>query len=186
MKVVSSMGEQSVGKSFALNHLMDTSFAGSAMRTTEGVWMSITPTNEALLVALDFEGVHSIERSPQEDALLVLFNSAISNLVLFRNNFALSRDIADLFQSFQASSVILDPAANPSLFQSTLVLIIKDVVESDQREIVREFSLKLQKIVHTEQGSNFISKLHAGCLDIIPWPVIESSRFIRRESFCIL
>jgi hypothetical protein len=27
-------GEQSVGKSFALNHLADTSFAGSAMRTT--------------------------------------------------------------------------------------------------------------------------------------------------------
>ena len=28
------MGQQSVGKSFALNHLLDTSFAGSAMRTT--------------------------------------------------------------------------------------------------------------------------------------------------------
>jgi hypothetical protein len=28
------MGEQSVGKSFTLNHLVDTSFAGSAMRTT--------------------------------------------------------------------------------------------------------------------------------------------------------
>ncbi|KXN92377.1 hypothetical protein AN958_06995 [Leucoagaricus sp. SymC.cos] len=177
VRVVSSMGEQSVGKSFALNHLMDTSFAGSAMRTTEGVWMSITPTDDALLVALDFEGVHSIERSPQEDALLVLFNTAISNLVLFRNNFALSRDIADLFQSFQASSVILDPAANPSLFQSTLVIIIKDVIESDQKEIVREFSLKFQNIVRAEQGANFISKLHAGRLNIIPWPVIESSRF---------
>lgn len=34
-----------------------------------------------------------------------------------------------------------------------------------------------QKIVHTEQGSNFISKLHGGRLDIIPWPVIESSQF---------
>ncbi|KIK75506.1 hypothetical protein PAXRUDRAFT_172638, partial [Paxillus rubicundulus Ve08.2h10] len=56
VKVVSSMGEQSVGKSFALNHLVDTSFAGSAMRTTEGVWMSVTPTQEALIVALDFEG----------------------------------------------------------------------------------------------------------------------------------
>lgn len=32
-------------------------------------------------------GVHSIERSAQEDMLLVLFNTAISNLVdLFRNN----------------------------------------------------------------------------------------------------
>ena len=56
VKVVSSMGEQSVGKSFALNHLVDTSFAGSAMRTTEGVWMSVTPTDAALIVALDFEG----------------------------------------------------------------------------------------------------------------------------------
>ena len=49
-------GEQSVGKSYMLNHLVDTSFAGSAMRTTEGVWMSVTPTDEELIVALDFEG----------------------------------------------------------------------------------------------------------------------------------
>jgi hypothetical protein len=89
-------------------------------------------------------GVHSIERSAQEDTLLVLFNTAISNLVnprrqlltwvyltdyynqvLFRNNFALSRDITGLFQSFQSSSTVLDPAANPSLFRSTLAVIIK-------------------------------------------------------------
>ena len=67
------MGSQSVGKTFTLNHLVDTSFAGSAMRTTglsrmalyevwrltaclEGVWMSATPTDDALIVALDFEG----------------------------------------------------------------------------------------------------------------------------------
>lgn len=60
--------------------------------------MSVTPTDDALIVALDFEGfiilspyrssssfliigVHSIERSAQEDTLLVLFNTAISNLV---------------------------------------------------------------------------------------------------------
>ncbi|KIK55622.1 hypothetical protein GYMLUDRAFT_76385 [Collybiopsis luxurians FD-317 M1] len=177
VRVVSSMGEQSVGKSFALNHLADTSFAGSAMRTTEGVWMSVTPTESALIVALDFEGVHSIERSLQEDTLLVLFNTAISNLILFRNNFALSRDIAGMFQSFQSSSAVLDPKANPTLFQSTLVIIIKDVVESDKNEIVKEFSLKFQKIVQDEQDANFISKLHAGRLNIIPWPVIESKQF---------
>ena len=125
--------------------------------------MSVSPTDDALIVALDFEGelgatcrqpsgtyfwrttgVHSLERSAQEDTLLVLFNTAISNLVskshlaitaahlnfrhmqvLFRNNFALSRDITGLFQSFQSSSSVLDPASNPSLFQSTLVVIIK-------------------------------------------------------------
>lgn len=179
VRVVSSMGEQSVGKSFTLNHLVDTSFAGSAMRTTEGVWMSVTPTKEALIVALDFEGVHSIERSAQEDTLLVLFNTAISNLVLFRNNFALSRDITGLFQSFQSSSTVLDPVANPSLFQSTLVIIIKDVVDSDKAEIAREFSLKFQQIVEEEQDANFISRLHGGKLNIIPWPVIESREFYK-------
>ncbi|KAI0921705.1 hypothetical protein AcW2_006594 [Taiwanofungus camphoratus] len=177
VKVVSSMGEQSVGKSFALNHLVDTSFAGSAMRTTEGVWMSVAPLEDVIIVALDFEGVHSIERSAQEDTLLILFNTAISNLVLFRNNFALSRDITGLFRSFQSSSSILDPTTNPDLFQSTLVIIIKDVVESDKSEIVKEFSLKFQQIVQLEQGSNFISRLHRGRLMIVPWPVIESRQF---------
>ncbi|KAI6161871.1 hypothetical protein EDD17DRAFT_1480245 [Pisolithus thermaeus] len=179
VRVVSSMGEQSVGKSYALNHLVDTSFAGSAMRTTEGVWMSVTPTEKELIVALDFEGVHSIERSAQEDTLLVLFNTAISNLVLFRNNFALSRDITGLFQSFQSSATVLDPKENPSLFQSTLVIIIKDVVEADKVEIGREFSLKFEKIVQDEQEANFITRLHAGKLNIIPWPVIESKEFYK-------
>ncbi|KAG8989467.1 hypothetical protein FRB94_014374 [Tulasnella sp. JGI-2019a] len=56
VKVVSSMGEQSVGKSYSLNHLIDSSFAGSAIRTTEGVWLSVCPTKDLLVVALDFEG----------------------------------------------------------------------------------------------------------------------------------
>lgn len=179
VKVVSSMGEQSVGKSYSLNHFCDTSFAGSAMRTTEGVWMSVTPTDECLVVALDFEGVHSIERSAQEDTLLVLFNAALSNMVLFRNNFALSRDIAGMFQSFQSSATILDPEANPSLFKSKLVIIIKDVIGTDKQEITREFSLKFQEIVKMEQGQNFITRLHSGAVDIIPWPVIESKEFYK-------
>ena len=63
------------GKSYALNHIVDSSFAGSAVRTTEasltnhlavpylidifgiqGVWLSICPTRRFLVVALDFEG----------------------------------------------------------------------------------------------------------------------------------
>ncbi|KAI0089043.1 hypothetical protein BDY19DRAFT_993275 [Irpex rosettiformis] len=177
VKVVSSMGEQSVGKSYMLNHLVDTSFAGSAMRTTEGVWMSVTPTNEELIVALDFEGVHSIERSVQEDCLLVLFNTALSNLVLFRNNYAFSRDITGLFQSFQSSSIVLDPAANPTLFQSSLVVIIKDVPDSDKHEIKNEFQLKFSHIVEVEGEANFLSRLHGDAVLIVPWPVIESRQF---------
>ncbi|CAE6383409.1 unnamed protein product [Rhizoctonia solani] len=159
VRVVSSMGEQSVGKSYCLNHFADTSFAGSAMRTTEGVWLSCTPTKEYLLVSLDFEGMQSIERSAQEDMLLVLFNTAISNLVLFRNNFALSRNIRGLFtvdnftisacahllmdirttQSFQSSAKTFDPSSNPGLFNSTLAIIIKDVTNSDTNGIKKEY-----------------------------------------------
>jgi hypothetical protein len=41
------------------------------------------------------------------------------------------------------------------------------------------FSLKFQKIVQQEQRANFISRLHRGKLDIIPWPVIESKEFYK-------
>ena len=41
------------------------------------------------------------------------------------------------------------------------------------------FSLKFQKIVQQEQKANFISRLHRGKVDIIPWPVIESKEFYK-------
>ncbi|KAG8738572.1 hypothetical protein FRC10_006677 [Ceratobasidium sp. 414] len=203
VRVVSSMGEQSVGKSYCLNHFADTSFAGSAMRTTEGVWLSCTPTESYLLVSLDFEGVHSIERSAQEDALLVLFNTAVSNLVLFRNNFALSRDIAGLFtvgsevrfspmlirpcivsQSFQSSAMVLDPNANKSLFNSTLAIIIKDVTNSDANDIVKEYVTSSNNVLPQVSAdcrkgarSELYFALASGHIQIIPWPVINSPNF---------
>ncbi|PVF98363.1 hypothetical protein CPB86DRAFT_733118 [Serendipita vermifera] len=179
VKVVSSMGEQSVGKSYTLNHFVDTSFAGSAMRCTEGVWMSVTPTKDYLVVSMDFEGVQSIERSAQEDTLLVLLNTAISNHVLFRNNFVISRDIAGLFTSFQSCISVLDPDSNPSLFQSRLEIIIKDVISSDTEDMAKEFYLKFDRIVQEEGSENFITKLHRGKLGIIPWHVIESPGFYK-------
>jgi hypothetical protein len=41
------------------------------------------------------------------------------------------------------------------------------------------FALKFQKIVQDEQEANFITRLHAGKLQIIPWPVIESKEFYK-------
>ncbi|EUC60523.1 guanylate-binding protein, amino-terminal domain protein, partial [Rhizoctonia solani AG-3 Rhs1AP] len=177
VRVVSSMGEQGVGKSYCLNHFADTSFAGSAMRMAEGVWMSCTPTEKYLLVSLNFQGVHSIKCSAQENALLVLFNTAISNLVLFRNNFAMSRNIAGLFTSFQSSATLLDPNVNQGLFNSTLAIIIKDVADADSKDIVKELSLKFQGIVKKEKNQNFITRLHRGRIQIIPWPAINSPAF---------
>ncbi|KAG8955288.1 hypothetical protein FRC03_011217 [Tulasnella sp. 419] len=56
VKVVSTMGEQCVGKSFALNHMIDSTFPISGLRTTEGIWLSVCPIGDLLIVALDFEG----------------------------------------------------------------------------------------------------------------------------------
>jgi len=42
---------------------------------------------------------------------------------------------------------------------------------------MKEFALKFQKIVQDEQDANFITRLHAGKLQIIPWPVIGSREF---------
>ncbi len=41
------------------------------------------------------------------------------------------------------------------------------------------FALEFQKIVQDEQDANFITRLHAGKVQIIPWPVIESRDFYR-------
>ena len=42
VKVVSSMGQQSVGKRFSLNHIVDTSFAGNDVQTTGMAAQNIT------------------------------------------------------------------------------------------------------------------------------------------------
>ena len=44
---------------------------------------------------------------------------------------------------------------------------------------IRRFSLKFRQIVRDEAGDNFITKLHRGKLDIMPWPVIQSAQFYR-------
>jgi len=44
-------------------------------------------------------------------------------------------------------------------------------------DLISRFTLKFQKIVQDEQDKNFITKLHHGKLNIIPWPVIGSKQF---------
>ncbi|CAG8440721.1 9944_t:CDS:10, partial [Cetraspora pellucida] len=145
VKVVSSMGEQSCGKSYMLNHLVGTTFDGSAMRCTEGVWMSLAITKKYIYVALDFEGLKSLERTPQEDLFLTLFNTVVSNMILFKNQFAVNRDMSTMFQRFQDGATLFE--SDPKIFQAKLCIIIKDVPRQDRDDIVREFSLKFNSLV---------------------------------------
>jgi hypothetical protein len=83
IKVISSMGKQSSGKSYLLNHLSGSLLDVAGGRCTDGVWMTICPTSSCLYVLLDFEGLGSFERSEQEDMLLSLLNAAMSNITIF-------------------------------------------------------------------------------------------------------
>ncbi|KAG9305010.1 hypothetical protein G9A89_007413 [Geosiphon pyriformis] len=175
VKVVSSMGEQSCGKSYLLNHCVGSTFDGSAMRCTEGVWMSLVKTDDVLYVALDFEGLASIERTPQEETFLQLLNAALSNLVLFKSQFAVSRDISTMFQRFQDGTNYFGD--DPDIFQARFCIIIKDVARSDREDIVSEFQSKFSKIVDKEEEDNFITKLYRNEMSIVPWPVFNEASF---------
>ncbi|RHZ48993.1 hypothetical protein Glove_535g6 [Diversispora epigaea] len=177
VKVISSMGEQSCGKSYLLNHCIGSTFDGSAMRCTEGVWMSLVKTNNTLYVALDFEGLASIERTAQEETYLQLLNAALSNLVLFKSQFAISRDISSMFQRFHDGVNYF--GNDPDIFQACFCIIIKDVAISDRDDIVEEFQTKLSKIVSMEEENNFITKLYRNKMCIIPWPVITDASFYK-------
>ncbi|CAE6371963.1 unnamed protein product [Rhizoctonia solani] len=180
VRVVSAMGEQGAGKSYYLNHFAGTSFLGSKMSTADGVWLSCTPTEDYLLVSLDFRAIpdtNSAAQNTQDNMVLVLLNTAISNLLLLRNGFETSRNVSGLFRAFQSAVGILDSDAYQELFNSSLAIIIKDIANTDSKDIVNEFALKFQRMVEHERGQNFITRLHNGCVQIIPWPVIDSPSF---------
>ncbi|CAB4389102.1 unnamed protein product [Rhizophagus irregularis] len=158
VKVISIMGEQSCGKSFMLNHIVGTTFDGSAMRCTEGVWMSLVNTQECVYVALDSEGLNSLERTPQEDMFLALFNTVVSNLILFKNQFAINRDIS-MFQKFQ-----------------------DDVPKLDRDYITREFQSKIDQLFSEEVEDNFITRMCGNGLDIISWPVLGDIAWFKKLS----
>ncbi|PKY22475.1 hypothetical protein RhiirB3_503321, partial [Rhizophagus irregularis] len=178
IKVVSSMGEQSCGKSFMLNHLVGTTFDVSAMRCTEGVWMSLVNTKKYIYVALDFEGLKSLERTPQEDLFLTLFNTVVSDLILFKNQFAVNRDMSTMFQRFQGDATLFDS----EIFQAKLCIIIKDVPSADREDIVREFMIKFSQLVSEEGEDNFISRMYKGGLEVIPWPMFNDASWFKTLS----
>ncbi|CAG8734000.1 16953_t:CDS:10, partial [Gigaspora margarita] len=171
VKVVSSMGEL-----YMLNHSIGTTFDCSAMRCTEGVWMSLAITKKCVYVALDFEGLKSFERSPQEDTFLTLFNTVISNLILFKNQFAVNRDMSTMFQRFQDGATLLK---DEQIFQAKLCIIIKDVPKRDRDGIMSEFSLRFSEMVMQEGENNFITKMFSGGLSIYAWPKFNNPEWYK-------
>ncbi|CAB5390546.1 unnamed protein product [Rhizophagus irregularis] len=128
-------------------------------------------TREYIYVALDFEGLKSLERTPQEDMFLMLFNTVVSSLILFKNQFTINRDVSTMFQKFQDGAKLFE--SDPEIFQARLWIIIKDVPQVDENDIKREFQLKLSQLVKAEGEDNFITRMYKGGMNITPWPVFN-------------
>jgi len=78
VKFVCALGQQSMGKSYQLNHLGGTLFDVAGGRCTDGVWMSARFTRDAAgaetaVVFLDCEGIGSPQRSAPSRAASSLY-----------------------------------------------------------------------------------------------------------------
>jgi uncharacterized protein YegL len=176
--VITSMGKQSTGKSYLLNHLTGSSFAIAGARCTDGAWMSIRvlPSN-VLLICLDFEGLGSFERTEQEDVFLSVLNASISEFTIFRIEMRLDKDIDDLFARFQKGVSLIK--GDPALFRGKLYMSVKDVNPNDKSGVMDEFLNKLQKIVGSNKDSNFLLDLYSGQLEINCSPPLGTTEYYK-------
>ncbi|KAG0585018.1 hypothetical protein KC19_3G251200, partial [Ceratodon purpureus] len=168
IKVISSMGKQSSGKSYLLNHLSGSLLDVAGGRCTDGVWMTMRPTEECLYILLDFEGLGSFERSEQEDMLLSIFNAAVSNVTIFnKKDFHLDKETEAIFERFQSGVSLVKE--DKKLFQGLFYMGIKDVDSSDVEDLKVEFQEKIAQICGKSQ-ENFLTKMYGGEIEIAAMP----------------
>ncbi|OQS06019.1 hypothetical protein THRCLA_01913 [Thraustotheca clavata] len=181
--VITSMGKQSTGKSYFLNHLTGSSFASSGARCTDGVWITIRALDNCLVVVLDFEGLGSFERTAQEDMLLSILNAAVSRLTVFRIEMRFDKDIDTMFSKFQQGVALLK--GDPRLFQGKLYLNAKDVNPNDRKSVIDEFQGKLQRILTENRSDNFVSAMYGGKVIITCAPPLGSTGYYEalKEAF---
>ncbi|ETO23547.1 hypothetical protein RFI_13633, partial [Reticulomyxa filosa] len=189
IRVISSMGKQSTGKSYMLNHLLGCKFDISGARCTDGVWITARIIEDILYVILDFEGLGSFERSPQEDALLSVFNASISNCTIFRCENRFDQDIAKMFERFQNGVQFLRDT-NDKLFRGRLLIVIKDIVATDTKQVISEFSKKIESFCRNCTNKNggaesFVMQMYKAPVNNIyiePYPPLTHDSFFKKLS----
>lgn len=174
-KVVSSMGKQSTGKSYMLNHLTGSLFDIAGGRCTDGVWMTMRIAEDCLYVILDFEGLGSFERSEQEDMLLSVFQAAISNLTLYKTDLRFDRDTQATFSRFQSGVSLI--RGDPNLFRGRFYIVMKDVESRDVNDLQREFLSKLRIVCRNNGDDNFLTKMYQGQFAMAAFPTLGTRKY---------
>eukprot|EP00871_Galdieria_phlegrea_P005018 jgi/Galph1/5517/GphlegSOOS_G4113.1 len=180
IKVVSSMGKQSTGKSYMLNHLTGSLFDIAGGRCTDGVWMSMRIAKDCLYVILDFEGLGSFERSEQEDMLLSVFQAAISNLTLYKTDLRFDRDTQATFTRFQSGVSLV--RGDPTLFRGRFYIVMKDVESRDVSDLQREFLSKLRIVCRNNGDDNFLTKMYQGQFAMAAFPTLGTRKYYEQLS----
>ncbi|GLJ34395.1 hypothetical protein SUGI_0691520 [Cryptomeria japonica] len=187
IKVISSMGKQSSGKSYLLNHLSGSLLDVAGGRCTDGVWMTLITSDQGdvpgdsrcLYVLLHFEGLESFERSEQEDMLVSVLNAAVSNITIFnKKDFHFDKDTESAFSRFQSGINLLEQ--DNKLFKGLFYIAIKDVDASDVHDLIQEFDEKIYQIC-IKSPENFILKMYGGNVQIDAMAPYNRSEYYQRS-----
>ncbi|XP_065835804.1 uncharacterized protein [Oscarella lobularis] len=174
-KIISVKGKQNAGKSYFLNHMTGAQFDIAGGRCTEGVWMSVKLYENVTIIALDFEGLGSFERSRQEDMLMAVFGAAVSSLTVFKTSPCFDKEAKKLFDRFQDGARFLQKS--DSLFKGKLVILCKDVPLCDSRETRKEITDKILYVLSQDMQNNFVQKLYNGDFEVATSAVFGSQQF---------
>eukprot|EP00753_Platysulcus_tardus_P001044 PLAT10991.1.p1 GENE.PLAT10991.1~~PLAT10991.1.p1 ORF type:complete len:2165 (-),score=254.05 PLAT10991.1:298-6390(-) len=174
IRVISSMGKQSTGKSYTLNHLTGSLFNIAGGRCTDGVWMCARVVDDnSLVIVLDFEGLGSIERTKQEDMFLSVMNSCVSDFTIFKTEQRLDGDTMDMLRRFREGVELI--SGNPDFLRGSFNIVVKDVVTSPD-EVGTELSSKIGRLL-ADDSKNFISMMYGGQLSITCFPTLATPAF---------
>ncbi|KAH7282153.1 hypothetical protein KP509_35G015100 [Ceratopteris richardii] len=177
IKVVSSMGKQSSGKSYLLNHLAGSLLDVAGGRCTDGVWMTVRWDSECMYVLLDFEGLGSFERNDQEDMLLSTLSAAVSNVTIFnKKDFHMDKETEAIFQRFQHGVTLVK--ADDKLFKGVFFIAVKDVDNADVEDLKVEFYEKIRTMC-TRTNENFLLRMYDGQVCIYALPPFQRYEFNR-------
>eukprot|EP00884_Botryococcus_braunii_P007508 jgi/Botrbrau1/16759/Bobra.0269s0003.4 len=180
--VVTSMGAQSTGKSYQLNHLGGTLFDGSGGRCTDGCWLSAREAEiggqAVLMVYLDCEGLGSWERTESEDMLLALVSAAMASLTMFKTHFDFNRYTRSTLERFNQGAPKVKAmcgVTQQALYQGTFMFALNDTQESNAEEVMAEFGHKTEALL--QEPDNFLSTMFPNGVIFAAFPFLENPAF---------
>eukprot|EP00117_Sycon_ciliatum_P002801 scpid10813/ scgid4163/ len=175
VKVMSSMGKQSTGKSYLLNHAAGAMFDISGHRCTKGLWMTMRTMEDCLYVILDFEGLGSVKRTSQEDTLLSVTNAVISGLTVFKTEWAIYKETCEMLNQFKKGVELMKN--HPKLLCGWFYVNVRDVKTADCQEVHQEFEENFDQIVNEDPLDNFLIRLYKSQRVVHTFPPIQDPTF---------